>query len=181
MGQGDAPVTAATNPRRVLVAVVRGEVGERIQAWREEFDPRQARRLPPHLTLAYRAEIAPEDEDRFDRQVRHAFPVQIPVRLGEARQFDNPDGTFYVAVEDTGALDTARVRLFDGTHVVLPEQRQTWEWHITVIRYGIKVDLDLVRPHLDALRLQTMWRLDAIAWLELRGGMYHELRRWDLR
>src|SRR5262249_60219745 len=39
--------------RRVLIAVVTGEAGERIQRWREQHDPFQARRLPLHTTLCY--------------------------------------------------------------------------------------------------------------------------------
>lgn len=173
-------MTASTNGRRVLVAVVTGTIGERLQAWREEFDPAQAWRLPPHATLAYWAAVNPADEVRFDRQVRHAFPGPIPVRLGEANQFDNQDETFYVEVQETGALDAARARLFDGRHFTFPEQRHEWDWHVTVVRYGIKADLDLIRPHLDALRVHDTWMVDTIAWLELRDGRYHELRRWEL-
>lgn len=173
-------MTASTNGRRVLVAVVTGDVGDRIQAWREEFDPAQARRLPPHVTLAYWATVAPEDESRFDAQVRYAFPSPIPVRLGEVHQFDNPDETFYVDVRETSALDAARARLFDGTHFSFPEQRTSWDWHVTVVRYGIRADMSAIRPHLDALRIHNAWVVDTIAWLELRDGVYHELRRWTL-
>jgi 2'-5' RNA ligase len=173
-------MTASTNGRRVLVAVVTGEVGQRIRAWREEFDPKQARRLPPHATLAYRAEVNPGNEDRLDQQVRHAFPAPIPVRLGEAHQFDNPEKTFYIEMRDTDALDAARAQLFDGAHFSFPEQRHTWDWHITVVRYGIRSDTDVIRQNLDALRLDTEWLIDTVAWLELRDGTYHEVRRWEL-
>jgi hypothetical protein len=173
-------MTASTNGRRVLVAVVTGEPGERIQAWREEFDPTQARRLPPHATLAYWAAVDPGDEDRFNAQIRHAFPAPVPVRLGEVHEFDNEDQTFYVEVCDTDALDAARVRLFDGRHFAFPEQRQAWDWHVTVVRYGRKVNLDVIRANTDALRLDAAWHVDTIAWLELREGIYHELRRWEL-
>jgi hypothetical protein len=168
-------MTASTNGRRVLVAVVTGEVGERIQAWREEFDPVQARRLPPHATLAYWAAMNPEDEERFDAQIRHAFPAPIPVRLGEVREFDNTDQTFYVEVQDTDALDAARARLFDSACFTFPEQRREWDWHVTVVRYGRKADIDVIRANINA-----EWRIDTIAWLELRDGAYHELRRWEL-
>jgi hypothetical protein len=173
-------MTASQNGRRVLVAVVTGEVGERIQAWREEFDTEQARRLPPHATLAYQAAVDPADEERFDAQIRHAFPSPIPVRLGEVREFDNADRTFFVEVQDTEALDAARVRLFDGACFTFPEQRQEWDWHVTVVRYGRKADVDVIQANIDALRLNTEWLVDTIAWLELRDGVYHELQRWDL-
>jgi hypothetical protein len=173
-------MTASPNGRRVLVAVVTGEVGDRIQAWREEFDPEQARRLPPHATLAYWAVVDPADEERFDAQVRHAFPGPIPVRLGEVREFDNADQTFYVEVQDTVALDAARSRLFDGACFSFPEQREEWDWHVTVVRYGRKADIELIRSNIDALRINTDWRVDTIAWMELRDGVYHDLRRWVL-
>ncbi len=90
--------------RRVLVAVVTGEVGKQIQAWRERHDPKQARRLPPHATLCY---WLPDVEmDVLDKQVRHAFPG--PVRLGSVREFDNVDRTFFVDVSETEVLDSAR-------------------------------------------------------------------------
>ena len=45
--------SSSAQGRRVLVAVVTGVIGERVQAWRDEHDPGQARRIPPHSTLAY--------------------------------------------------------------------------------------------------------------------------------
>ena len=115
-----AAVSSESSPagRRVLVAVVTGELGERIQAWRQRYDPEQARRLPPHATLCYWAPTV--EPDLLERQVRHAFDRPISVRLGGVHEFGNQDHTFYVSVEETAALDAARLRLYDGTHLELP-------------------------------------------------------------
>jgi hypothetical protein len=164
--------------RRVLVAVVTGEAGERIQAWRERHDPKQARRLPPHATLCY---WLPDVEmDVLDKQVRHAFPGPIPVRLGSVREFDNVDRTFFVDVSETEVLDSARERLFDGTYVALPAKDRHWTWHITCVRNSVHRDLDVLRAHAAELALNTGCEIDTIACLELRGDRYHELRRWNL-
>src|SRR5690242_18553440 len=73
--------TQPSLPRRVLVATVRGALGERIQAWRERYDPKHAARLPPHLTLCYRPPLdAPLSA--IEAQVRHAFHTPVAVRLG---------------------------------------------------------------------------------------------------
>lgn len=173
-------MTASPNGRRVLVAVVTGDVGDRIQAWRGAFDPIQARRLPPHATLAYRAAVDPADEERFDAQIRHAFPAPILVWLGEVHEFDNDEQTFYINVCETAALDAARVRLFDGTHFTFPKQHHQWDWHVTIVRYGIRMDRERILSNIAALPLDTEWRIDTIAWLELRDGVYHEVKRWQL-
>lgn len=173
-------MTRSRDGRRVIVALVTGDAGARIQAWRQEFDPDQARRIPPHATLAYWATVDPGAEAALDAQVRHAFPEQIQVRLGEVHEFDNADRTRYVDISNAGALDAARARLFNGRHVTFPEQRHAWDWHVTVVRYGRTVDIDEIRANADTLALHTPWTVDTIAWLELRGGVYHELRRWQL-
>src|SRR5262245_9151246 len=93
------PSPEGSSPRRrVLVAVVTGEVGRRIQAWRERYDIVQATRLPPHATLCYWASVEPNAA--LAAQVRHAFPAPIEVRLGAVREFDNAEHTFYVEVLD---------------------------------------------------------------------------------
>ena len=111
----DQPFPSEVSPpgRRVLVAVVTGEVGARIQAWRERHDPEQAARLPPHTTLCYWAPVV--EPELLERQVRHAFDRPVAVRLGSVHEFDNQDHTFYVEVLDTADLDAARARLYDGT------------------------------------------------------------------
>jgi len=162
--------------RRVLVALVTGEAGDRIQAWREANDPQQARRLPPHATLCYW--VPALEPDDLARQVRHAFPDPITVRLGKVHEFDNVDRTFYVDVQDTGGLDTARSRLFDGTHVELPGQDRHWTWHVTCVRKSVGRDLDALRWQARKLVVDAPWRVDTVALLELRGDRYHELIRW---
>src|SRR5260370_13449105 len=61
--------------RRVMVAVVTGQLGARIQAWREKYDAKPAARLPPHLTVCYRPPDAPLAS--LEAQVRHGFPESL--------------------------------------------------------------------------------------------------------
>jgi len=171
-----APDSApSTDGRRVLVAVVTGEAGARIQAWRERHDPEQARRLPPHATLCYWPPVV--EPAVLEPQVRHAFDRPICVRLGAVHEFDNPDRTFYVEVQETAGLDAARARLYDGTHLQLPG-RADWSWHVTCVRYGRMCDLDRLRRAAAELTLGIAWDIDTVAYLELRGGVYRPLATW---
>jgi len=175
----DAP---SPNGRRVLVAVVTGPLGEAIQAWRETYDPQQARRLPPHATLCYWAPPL-ADADSLDRQIRHAFPEPVRVRLGGVHEFTNRDGTFFIKVGDTGALNTARSRLFDGTFCPLAGQ-QDFTWHVTCVRYPDEAKREALREAARTLSAAIAeaptWTVDTIAWLELRDGVYEPLRTWTV-
>lgn len=174
--------TPSPNGRRVLVAVVTGPLGEAIQTWRQEHDPQQARRLPPHTTLCYWAPPV-NDADALDRQIRHAFPGPVAVTLGGVHEFTNRDGTFFIEVRDTDALDDARTRFFDGTFCPLDGQ-QDFTWHVTCVRYpdnAKRADLrDAARSLTDTIAEAPTWTIDTIAWLELRNGVYESLRTWTL-
>ena len=173
----DQPFPSEASPpgRRVLVAVVSGEVGARIQAWRERHDPEQAHRLPPHTTLCYWAPVV--EPELLEKQVRHAFDRPVAVRLGSVHEFGNKDHTFYVEVLDTADLDAARARLYDGTFLELPG-RPEWTWHVTCVRYGIRRDLDELRRLVTELEINATWQVDTIAYLELRGDRYEPLAEW---
>jgi len=161
-----------------LVAVVTGEVGARIQAWRERYDPVQARRLPPHTTLCYRAPTA--EHDLLERQVRHAFDRPITARLGSVHEFDNREHTLYLEVRDTAALDEARSRLYEGTHLELLG-RPDWTWHVTCVRNSrSRPDLEALRRAATELDLDAAWPIDTIAYLELRGDRYEALATWQV-
>jgi 2'-5' RNA ligase len=170
------------NGRRVLVAVVTGPLGEAIQAWRETHDPRQARRLPPHATLCYWAPPL-DDANALDRQIRHAFPSPVRVTLGGVHEFTNRDGTVFIEVRETEALDAARSRLFDGAFCPLAGQQDV-TWHVTCVRYPDEAKRKALR---DAARTlgatiaqAPTWTVDTIAWLALRDGVYEPLRTWRL-
>jgi hypothetical protein len=163
--------------RRVLVAVVTGEPGERIQAWRQRYDPEQARRLPPHATLCYWPPVV--EPGLLERQVRHAFDRPITVRLGSVHELDNDDHTLYVEVEDADALEAARLRLYDRTYLELPG-RDRWTWHVTCVRYGIRGDLDALRRAARELTLDMPWQIDTVAYLELRGDRYEPVAEWHV-
>jgi 2'-5' RNA ligase len=161
----------------VLVAVVNGEAGRRIQQWRERHDPAQAVRLPPHVTLCYWA--AGLDEEALARQVRHAFTPHPRVRLTTVHEFDNEEHTFYAAVTASDSLDAARRRLYDGTHCALPTLRE-WTWHVTCVRDSRGRDLDELRRAAATLDLDLDWEIDMVAWLELRDDRYAPVATWQI-
>ena len=164
--------------RRVLVAVVDGQAGLRIQAWRERHDPKQAARLPPHLTVCYRPPDAPLET--LEAQVRHAFKEPVPVRLGPVFVLAHPEAPLAVGVHATADLEVARRRLFDGTHVQMGG-RNEWPWHITCIRYGYKRNREtLLSLAAEELALDEAWLVDRISYLELRNGHYEALAEWGL-
>jgi hypothetical protein len=168
----------APHGRRVLVAVVTGRLGERIQAWRERHDARQAARLPPHLTVCYRPPDAPLE--LLEAQVRHAFPTPVTVRLGGVFVLNHPDAPFAVRVLETAPLDAARQRLFDGRFVDMGG-RHEWPWHITCVRYGRLRDRDaLLAAAAVELALDAPWTIADISYLELRDGRYQPLAEWEL-
>jgi 2'-5' RNA ligase len=176
---GPLPATDAPAPRRVLVTVIGGEVGERIQAWREAHDPRRAQLLPPHLTLCYRPPAAALS--LIEAQVRYAFPGPVTVRLGGVAQLPNRDGTLVVEVSGCADLDLARHRLFDRTHVEMGGYRE-WPWHITWLRYGIRRDdcAALLASAKRDLRFDAPWTIDSVSLLELRDGRYEPITDWRL-
>lgn len=163
--------------RRVLVARVTGEPGERIQAWRQLHDPQQACRLPPHATLCYWAPAV--DPDIFHKQVRHAFDGPLTVRLGSVHAFDNPDHTFYIDVKDTQPLDAARQRLYDGTYLELPG-RTDWTWHVTCVRKSRGRNLAELRAAATTLEIDMDWVVNTISYLELRGDHYETVTEWQV-
>jgi hypothetical protein len=162
----------------VLVAVVPGECGASIQAWRERHDARQATRLPPHLTVCYRPPQGPLEA--IEAQVRHAFAGPVPVRLGAVFVLGHPEAPLAVSLHDTAQLDRARQRLFDGTHVQMGG-RHEWPWHITCIRYGYKRDRDeLLSAAATELALDAPWLINRISYLELRDSRYQPVAEWNL-
>ena len=172
-------MSSSAQANRVLVAVVTGDVGARIQLWREKNDPDQARRLPPHATLCYKATV--DDEEALEKQVHHAFATPVTVRLGPVKEFEHGEGTFYVHVGDTDGLDEARRRLYDDTHLALTK-RAPWTWHVTCVRYPRDplhniAALRAAKPELD---FDLPWRIDRVAHLELRGDRYEPLAEWDV-
>jgi 2'-5' RNA ligase len=166
-------------PRRVLAVIVSGEMGARIQTWREAHDARRAQLLPPHMTLCYRAPHVPQP--LIEAQVRYAFPHPVVVRLGGVRELPNRDRTLVVEVLDAAELDRARRRLFDSTNAAMGGYRE-WPWHITWVRYGIKRDsaaLLALAEH--DLRFDTAWSIDTVSLLELRAGRYESVAEWCIR
>jgi hypothetical protein len=165
--------------RRVLVVTVRGDLGTLIQAWRERHDPKQAQRLPPHLTVCYRP---PTDAslDALEAQVRHGFPEPVQVRLSGVFVLPHREAPLAVRVLETADLDAARRRLFDGS-VVQMGGRDDWPWHITCIRYGHNRDQqELLAAAASELPLDSPWTIDLVSYLELRNGRYEPVAEWRL-
>jgi len=164
--------------RRVLVAIVDGELGDRIQSWRQRHDPKHAARLPPHLTVCYQ----PPDArlDVLEAQVRHAFPAPVAVRLCGVFVLAHPEAPLAVRVLDCAALDEARRRLFDGSHVQMGG-RDEWPWHITCVRYGHTRDREaLLAAAAHELELDASWIISHISYLELRDGRYQTIAEWPI-
>jgi 2'-5' RNA ligase len=171
-------MTAPAQARRVLVVVVPGEVGARIQAWREAHDAWRAQLLPPHLTLCYR--VPDTSLALIEAQVRHAFPRPPRVRLGGVTELPNRDRTLVVEVLDAAELDQARRRLFDATHAEMGGYRE-WPWHITWVRYGVKRDsaaLLALAEH--ELKFESPWTIEGVSLLELRSGRYEAVAEWRI-
>jgi hypothetical protein len=161
------------------VAVVTGSLGDQIQAWRERHDAPHAARLPPHLTVCYRPPEALLQD--IEAQVRYGFREAIDVRLGPAFYLAHRESPLVVSVHNTDALEEARTRLFDGTHVQMGG-RHEWPWHITCIRYGYKRDREaLLALAAEQLAIDGAWLIDRISYLELRDGRYQPVAEWDLR
>lgn len=164
--------------KRVLAATVPGELGARIQAWREKYDPKHAWRLPPHLTLCYRPPDVPLG--LIEAQVRHAFPCPVDVRLGGVFFLSHREAPLAVQVLETTALDEARRRLFDGAYVQMGG-RDDWPWHITCVRYGRSRDCRaLLEVAARELVLHRTWSIRAACCLELRNGRYEAVAMWNL-
>ncbi len=164
--------------RRVLVAVITGEPGVRIQAWREKYDAKHARRLPPHLTVCYRPPSAPLEA--LEAQVRHGFPAPVQVRLGPVFVLAHREAPLAVHVLETAELDDARRRLFDNTHTEMGG-RTEWPWHITCVRYGHSRDrAALLAAAAHELALDEPWTISSVSYLELRNGRYEPVAEWSL-
>jgi hypothetical protein len=92
----------------------------------------------------------------------------------------HPEAPLAVSLHETGRLDQARQRLFDGIHTQMGG-RHEWPWHITCVRYGYKRDRDeLLAAASTELALDAPWLIDRISYLELRDGRYHSVAEWDL-
>ena len=166
-------------PRRVLVVTVRGDLGDRIQAWRERYDPKHAARLPPHLTVCYRPP-AEAPLEVVEAQVRHAFREPLAVRLGEVFVLAHREAPLAVQVLDTDALDESRRRLFDGSHLQMGG-RDNWPWHITCVRYGYNKDREaLLSAAATELCLNAPWTIAEVSCLELRDKQWQPLANWGL-
>ncbi len=164
--------------RRVLVAVVAGPLGARIQTWREKYDPKQAARLPPHLTLCYRPPDAPLEA--LEAQLRHAFARSVAVRLGGVFVLPHREAPLAVQVFETLALDAARRRLFDCTYAEMGGS-DDWPWHITCVRYGHKRDrAALLAAAAEELALNDPWTISTLSYLELQNSRYEPIAEWAL-
>jgi 2'-5' RNA ligase superfamily len=166
--------------RRILIAVVTGEAGRRIQTWREKYDPEQARRLPPHATLCYWAPTV--EAELLERQVRHAFEAEgtPTVRLGQVRKGDNDQETLYVEVIDTAPLNAMHFRLCDGTFLPLPG-RDDWLWHVTCVRESRGKDQVALMQAAQSLDLSDApWTVETVAYMELRGDRYEPVTTWQM-
>jgi hypothetical protein len=168
--------TPSPQGRRVLVVVVTGAAGERIQQWRVAHDPEQARRIPPHTTLCY---WVPPDLDikALGRQVRYALEEPVGVCLGAVRRFTGGDGSLFIELAAAEGLDAARRRLFDGTFAVVGEA-SAWPWHVTCVRSPSEERAaELLAPAEELAHLGET-SVERVELLELQGDRYVSLASW---
>jgi hypothetical protein len=170
-------MTGSPQGRRILIAIVTGEVGQKIQEWRAVHDPEEAVRIPPHTTLCYWAPTV--EPDLLEQQIRHAFPAPLTVRLGEVHEFENREKTFFIEVQEAEQLDAAREVLYDASIVELPRQFN-WTWHVTCIRRSTNRDRTELQAALEGFAINAPWTIDTIAYMELRDSKYEYLAEWKL-
>jgi 2'-5' RNA ligase len=165
--------------RRVLVAPLDGALGARIHAWRLVHDPRYAAVMEPHLTLCYQPPSV--SDELIEAQVRHAFPAPLTVRLGGVGELGNRDCTLCLGVRDTGELDLARARLFDGRYVQF-EGHRTWRWHITCVRNGrLRDRAALLAEAARELAFDgSSWTIELVSLLERGPRRYEPVAEWRL-
>ncbi|HXT16771.1 MAG TPA: 2'-5' RNA ligase family protein [Gemmatimonadaceae bacterium] len=68
-------------PGLIIMAELRGEIAERVHAIQQQFDPRMAAELPPHITITGSSGMGPIAPDTGDDQVRSALE---PIAAGTA-------------------------------------------------------------------------------------------------
>jgi hypothetical protein len=119
------------------------------------------------------------ETEALEQQVRRAFPGRLSVRLGEMIEGANDQETFYMEMPDTGRLEEARSRLYDGAHVALPHSNG-WLWHVTCVRDSRGRDKAALKAAAHELRLDEPWMVDTISYMELEDGRYEAIATWRL-
>jgi hypothetical protein len=114
------------------------------------------------------------------RQIWHAFPSPVRIRLGSVAQFGDGHRTLYVRALETEALDEARTRLFDGTHLAFPPLRP-WPWHVSCLRNAAHAPFDLIDEARAALNFDVPIEVGAVEYRELQGRTYELIARWEAR
>lgn len=72
----------------------------------------------------------------------------------------------------------------EQAHLALPRREAGgdawWTWHVTCVRDVRGRDLAALRREAAALRLDLPWRVERVAYLELRGDRYVPLEEWSV-
>ena len=72
----------------------------------------------------------------------------------------------------------------EQAHLALPRREAGgdawWTWHVTCVRDARGRDLAALRREAAALRLDLPWRVERVAYLELRGDRYVPLEEWSV-
>ena len=151
-----------TRPRRgdyriFVGAFPSGELGRRIQVWRQRIDPPTARISTPHVTLAgiYWRSGPPTPENESDLiarlQVAQSTIAPFDLLLGGIRRFGNR--VLYLGVKPTDGLLEARKALL---RIVSRDKHRRFRPHLTLAMRLSAAEMDAVA---DELR-QTPWEME---------------------
>jgi len=100
-------VQNAGMPRRHLLFALSGEVAERVQGLRLEWDPVMADRIPPHVTLVYPQEV--NDETLMVERIAEVASrtAAFDVSPGTVEK-SNVDGVWYRVVDPSNTWSALR-------------------------------------------------------------------------
>ena len=154
-------------PGIVVVAELTGPVAERIHAAQEQYDPRMAAELPPHLTLIGSSGMGPisvrTDPERLQEALLHGTRGTAPMTLS----FEPPmrfmqSEVVVLPLDPNGPMRALHERLADGIRakIVTERPRFTFTPHCTLSFYR-ELPPGLLRELL-AMRVEDPITIDAV-------------------
>jgi 2'-5' RNA ligase len=173
-------------PGIVVVAEIGGEIGRRIHAAQERYDPRMAAELPPHLTLVGSSGIGPISVRTAPERLRETLLPVTETSSAMTLQFESPmrfmqSQVVVLPVDPNGPVRTlhegitARIR---AAGITTERPRFTFTPHCTLNLYRELPTAEL--RELLALRFEEPFVVDAIQVYRATGPAGTE-RLFELR